>query len=643
MKDKNYDPEGDVLEEESNASSSDELPIAVVRQKLKRKGPDLAEKVKVETVIAKKRLKDGPNTRKNRNERKIKRNTGQMYVTAKGKEIKQREMIILPSCRLKCRDKLPENTRKSIFKEYWALGSRDRRVTYIANHSETTKTAVKRTRTNDPAKSKNRERSHTFYFKINGQKIKICRGCFMKTLGETQMFVTLALRNSGKSVSGVVYNDKRGCHEPANKFSPQIILEVVQHINSFPSYESHYTRRRNENKYLAPHLTLQKMYSLYLENRKVVVSRRIYEGEFHKLKLSFKQPKVDTCHKCDVFHMKLTVAEASEKESIQREVDSHHVEADDAYKKKDADKIYAKENKDTKCYTFDLQQCLPTPFVNSSVSFYKRQLWTYNLTLHDLGNGAVTCFMWHEGEGGRGGNQIATCLFLELINLPPDIKRVILYSDTCGGQNKNSHVAAMFLTVMQRNKFLETIDHKFMVSGHSHMECDVDHALIEKQKKKLEMEISHPHDWYQLVRTVGKRRKFLVKELTHDMFLNFADLYKNSLVLRKKDSMRHPFKWHDAQWFRYTKEPEKVYFKKSLDDEEQFKEISFARRGKTETLSPGQCYSRKPPISEEKKSNLIDLLPLISVHFRQFYLDLPTSATAEDSYPDIVEFGQDRQ
>nr|CAH7765855.1 unnamed protein product [Callosobruchus chinensis] len=57
--------------------------------------------------------------------------------------------------------------------------------------------------------------------------------------------------------------------------------------------------------------------------------------------------------------------------------------------------------------------------------------------------------MWHEAAGGRGGNQIGTCLFLELIHFHSNVKYVILYSDTCGGQNRNSHVAAMFLTVMQ--------------------------------------------------------------------------------------------------------------------------------------------------------------------------------------------------
>lgn len=589
-----------------------------------------------------KRNKSGFYTREKRRNRKRRRNTGQAYLTATGKERGARVMKKLPNCRMKCSQRIPENIRAEIFKEYWSLGDRNKRVSYVASLTNTTGTATTRKRTDDPQKQKSRALTHIFHFKVNGERIRVCRGCFMKTLDETQMFVTLAVSNANTSTSGITYEDKRGVSAPANKHSSKAIEEVIAHIKSFPSYKSHYTRRENDKKYLPSHLTLQIMYELYCENRDEVVSRRIYENEFHKLKLAFKKPKIDTCHKCDVLKMRLQVADNEGKPPIEEEIDRHHSEADDAYLRKDSDKTLAKQDSSIRVYTFDLQQCLATPFVNSSVSFYKRQLWTYNLTIHDLGTGGVTCYMWHEAEGGRGGNQIATCIFTELVSLPPDVKKVILYSDTCGGQNKNSHVAAMYMTVMQRNKNLEIIDHKFMVSGHSHMECDVDHALIEKQKKKLQMQISHPHDWYQLVRSTGKKNKFIVKELTYDMFLNFSDLYKKALVLRKKDSNGDPFKWHDQRWFRYTKQTGKLLFKSSLDEEQPFTEISFNRRGNSSPdLFPVKCYRSTLPISADKKANLLELLPLISPTFHDFYRNLKTSDDAENDYPDIVEFDED--
>ncbi|KAL4119043.1 hypothetical protein QTP88_011916 [Uroleucon formosanum] len=52
---------------------------------------------------------------------------------------------------------------------------------------------------------------------------------------------------------------------------------------------------------------------------------------------------------------------------------------------------------------------------------------------------------------------------------------------------------------------IETIDHKFMVPGHSRIECVSDHAKIEKARKTFPSSINHPYDWMQLIRFAGKK------------------------------------------------------------------------------------------------------------------------------------------
>jgi hypothetical protein len=57
------------------------------------------------------------------------------------------------------------------------------------------------------------------------------------------------------------------------------------------------------------------------------------------------------------------------------------------------------------------------------------------------------------------------------------------YSDTCGGQNRNMNIAIMTSVAIQsHHPSLEVTDQKFMLPGHTHMECDVDHARTEKAK-----------------------------------------------------------------------------------------------------------------------------------------------------------------
>lgn len=125
---------------------------------------------------------------------------------------------------------------------------------------------------------------------------------------------------------------------------------------------------------------------------------------------------------------KIRIPEVDENKKNELELASHHAEADKAYEEKRRVKNLAVGDESKRCYVFDLQQCLQTPMFNISVVSYKRQLWTFNLTLHESSGGQVRCYVWHKAKGGRGGNQIATCRFKELTSIPSQVSHVILYS-----------------------------------------------------------------------------------------------------------------------------------------------------------------------------------------------------------------------
>jgi predicted nucleotide-binding protein (sugar kinase/HSP70/actin superfamily) len=58
-----------------------------------------------------------------------------------------------------------------------------------------------------------------------------------------------------------------------------------------------------------------------------------------------------------------------------------------------------------------------------------------------------------------------------------------MMTDGCGGQQKNTVFAAMCMALYQDHPNLESIDHKVFETGHSEMECDSIHSIIEKKSK----------------------------------------------------------------------------------------------------------------------------------------------------------------
>ncbi|KAF2888428.1 hypothetical protein ILUMI_17745 [Ignelater luminosus] len=56
----------------------------------------------------------------------------------------------------------------------------------------------------------------------------------------------------------------------------------------------------------------------------------------------------------------------------------------------------------TKIFVFDLQKTLPTPVLSTGVAYYKWQLWTYNLCVHDEIAKTGFMYIWNETIAARG-------------------------------------------------------------------------------------------------------------------------------------------------------------------------------------------------------------------------------------------------
>lgn len=148
-----------------------------------------------------------------------------------------------------------------------------------------------------------------------------------------------------------------------------------------------------------------------------------------------------------------------------------------------------------------MEAVLYSPIEYKKPVFYKRKFATFNFTVYEVARKKGHCFVWDESNGKRGSNEIATGLHQFILTLPPTCKKLILYSDCCPGQNRNTTVASMLFYAMKTHATLDEIELKFLEPGHTQMECDSMHAAIEKASEHTQ--IYWPNDWINIISKEG--------------------------------------------------------------------------------------------------------------------------------------------
>ena len=150
---------------------------------------------------------------------------------------------------------------------------------------------------------------------------------------------------------------------------------------------------------------------------------------------TYSSPRTDTCKTCDEFKVQVDAeTDPDAQEQLRLEWEVHKTHAENAYQCIREDTALSKSTSDIEMLTFDLEQALATPLLTTNVVFYKRQLWTYNLGIHDCKTGKGCMHMWQEGIASRGSHEIGSCLLLHLRNMQSRATKLTLYSDSCGGQ-----------------------------------------------------------------------------------------------------------------------------------------------------------------------------------------------------------------
>ena len=86
----------------------------------------------------------------------------------------------------------------------------------------------------------------------------------------------------------------------------------------------------------------------------------------------------------------------------------------------------------------------------------------------------------------RGSEEVGSCNPSHIKHMTTSATTLILYSDSCGGQNSNINLSCLWLLIVANpNYSFTTIEQKFMVVGHSYLPNDQDFGVIETARRSL--------------------------------------------------------------------------------------------------------------------------------------------------------------
>ncbi len=448
-----------------------------------------------------------------------------------------------------------------------------------------------------------------------------------------------ALKNCDEATGTFTGQDLRGTTS-STAISDETKQMIKQHIEKFPIVASHYCRSKTKRLYLSSELTEANMYTLYkahcseLEPPVTPVSestyRKVFNGEYN---LGFHRPKKDQCTACT----KYKNSTAEKKVELEAEHQAHLQQKTECQQVKKELKAAAVANPEISVATFDLQSVQSLPSTHASPIFYKRKLNVYNMCFYNLGTADGYCYFWTECNGKRGSCEVGTCMSKYLESLPQTTKHVYLFSDCCGGQNRNQFTAAAILAAAQQFSF-ETITLCFLESGHTQMEVDSMHSAIENTKKRLDL---YTVDAFKVMLQTARqqpRNPYSVSELQFSSFLDFKTLASVHFPPKLVGPDKSAIKWLKLKALRVVKgNIDQIFCSERIVTETNlFTAIELGRqkgRGRPTTINPTpKLYDSILPISAAKKKDLLDLCTagVIKPEYASIYKELPCNQRVKD-------------
>jgi hypothetical protein len=495
--------------------------------------------------------------------------------------------------------------RQELFNTFWTKMDWAMRKVYVSSLVEYVPTKRQKV-----AGAKYRNNTARYHLKKDGKSQQVCKHMFLGTLSLSEWSVrtwcldTQAGKTCTKEQVVMPDRNRQSGLKPAKEFAKA-------YLQMLPKLPSHYCRADTSLQYLEPVFrSYSELFSEYekfaKDDGKEAVSKTAFRAEMLLQKIAMFKPKKDQCDTC-VAHTLGHVPDDVYNTHQERKQQAR------AAKQRDKD-IAANNPQKFAAFTMDVQAVKLAPCLLASAVYYKTKLCVHNFTIHDQVTRDVTCYLWDESQGGLEATNFATMVVQFLtsyIESHREIETIFIYTDGCGYQNRNSTLANALL--LFSTSFNVTVSHNYLEKGHTQMEVDSVHSVIERKLKNREIYL--PTDYISVCRESRSKHPYQVQYLAYDFFKSYSKVKFYS-------SIRPGFKTgdptvSDLRCLRYNPTGD-ISFKLNYGDEWQ----QLPKRPNPGPFVVEQLYTKPLKIKPEKYQHLQELKQVIPSHCWAFYDNL---------------------
>lgn len=506
----------------------------------------------------------------------------------------------------------PEADRKAIFDSFWDMSWEQKQMYVVSLVSYVPK---KRCYVEGPSR---RSGSYIYQLRLGQDRLQVCKKMFLSTLGLKEKMVhkwVLKSKEHGLGYSVEVRNEIIKKKRSTSSFVKGIENQKT-YLRSFldllPKMDSHYCRKDSKKKYFEyPFKTKAEIYKIYTEKcneeEKAPLSIFTFNQIFDELNLSLFKPRKDQCDICCQYKVNQLSEEDYQK---------HLHKKDTARDEKTRDKERAIKG-EVHVFTMDVQAVKLCPILKAGGLYFKRRLQVHNFTLYNLATHQSKNYMWNETEGDLQSSSFVTCIISHLQKFLTDSKPIILFSDGCGYQNRNN-VLANALSLFSVKNGIE-IEQKFLEKGHTQMECDSTHALIERRLEgRL---INLPSEFISVIQEARKKPFPLeVEYVSHEFFKKYDDKRIMRYDSIRPGKVKNDPTVSDLRALKYLPDGTILY---KTDYKEEYKVLPQRSKPVSTDVILEQLHKNRIPIDFQKWKHLQELKPVLSPDTHTFYDFIP--------------------